>query len=270
MSCRLCAGLLLLALCLSPAQAIDNSATARLTRLADCIGEAGDRKGAPREAFMNECLAAQARAAGDTGAPQMLAPAVAAPTPSMGLPPQERILGCATASKNMHGEQRTQYLKDCLAGRTLTPNTATKLAQRKSACIAQAKRQPGDERLAFLDACLAASNGPASAAVNSSPMPAAPHNSEPRRRAACNVMAGDKHGQERKAFIEQCSVSKPTAATVVAPLASPEALSGQARLVRSKRCADEARAKVATSESVMAYMNACLLAGQAAGPTPRP
>ena len=226
-------GLLLLAPCLPPAQAFDNSATARLTRLADCIGEAGDRKGAPREAFMNACLAAKARAAGDPGTQQMLSPAVVAPAPigiagapSTGLPPQERILGCAAASKNMLGEQRTQYLKDCLAGRTPTLDAATKLAQRKSACVVQAKRQPGDERLAFLDACLAASSGPALAVANAAPMPAVPRDGEPRRRAACNVMAGDKHGDERKAFIERCTVSKPTTATVVAPVASPEALSG--------------------------------------------
>ena len=227
-------GLLLLALCLCPAQAVDNSATARLTRLADCIGEAGDRKGAPREAFMNACLAAKARAAGDPGTQQMLAPAVVAPAavaitgaPSAGLPPEERILGCAAASKNMVGEQRTHYLKDCLAGRILTPDAATKQAQHKSTCVVQAKRQPGDERLAFLDACLAASRGPVLAVANAAPMPAVPRDGKPRRRAACNVMAGDKHGDERKAFIERCAASSPVGATVVAPVASPEALSGQ-------------------------------------------
>ena len=227
-------GLLLLVLCLSPAQAVDNSATARLTRLADCIGEAGDRKGAPREAFMNACLAAKARAAGDPGTQQMLAPAVVAPAavaiagaPSVGLPPQERILGCAAASKNMLGEQRTHYLKDCLAGRILTPDAASKQAQHKSTCVVQAKRQPGDERLAFLDACLAASSGPALAVANAALVPTAPRDGEPRRRAACNVMAIDKQGEERRAFIEQCTVSKPTAATVGAPVASPAALSGQ-------------------------------------------
>jgi len=231
---RLCgAGLLLVALCLVTAHAVDNSPTARLTRLADCIGEAGDMKGARREAFMNACLAAKARAAGDPGTGQLLAPEVAKATPSTGLPSQERVLRCATASKNMEGAQRTAYLKDCLAGRSPAPDAASKLAQRKAACLAQAKQQPDKKRLAFLDTCLAANKGAASADPNTAPLPAAPQGSEPRRRAACNVMAGDKQGKARNAFIERCAALGPAANKMEEPAVRIKGQTGLAIFYRS-------------------------------------
>ena len=208
---RRSAGLSLLALYLLPAQAVDNSPTARLTRLADCIGEAGDMKGARRESFMNACLAAKARAAGDPGTQQLLAPEVAKPAASTGLPSQERVLSCAAASKNMEGAQRTAYLKDCLAGRTPAPDGASKRAQRQSVCLAQAKHQPAKKRLAFLDTCLAASGTAVPAATKNAPRSSTPQDSQPRRRAACNVMAGDKQGKARETFIERCAAETPAA-----------------------------------------------------------
>lgn len=215
---RLCgAGLLLVALRLATAHAVDNSPTARLTRLADCIGEAGDMKGARREAFMNACLAAKAREAGDPGTGQLLAPEVAKATPSTGLPSQERVLRCAAVSKNMEGVQRTAYLKDCLAGRSPAPSAASKLAQRKAACLAQAKQQPDKKRLAFLDTCLAANKGGTPADTNTAPLPAAPQGSGPRRRAACNVTAGNKQGKARNAFIERCAALGPAASKMEEP-----------------------------------------------------
>ena len=230
---RLCgAGILLIAICLGTAHAVDNSPTARLTRLADCIGEAGDMRGARREAFMNTCLAAKARAAGDPGTGQLLAPEVTKAAPSTGLPSQERVLRCATASKNMQGTQRTAYLKDCLAGRSSAPDAASKLAQRKATCLAQAQQQPDKKRLAFLDTCLAANKGVAPAGANAVPLPAAPQDSEPRRRAACNVMAGDKQGKAREAFIERCAALGPAASKVEEPAIRNE---GQAGLVISYR-----------------------------------
>ena len=218
------AGLLLLVLYQIPAQAVDNSPTARLTRLADCIGEAGDMKGARRESFMNACLAAKARAAGDPGTQQLLGPEVAKSAPSTGLPSQERVLTCAAASKSMNGAPRTAYLKDCLAGRLPAPDAATKLAQRKSACLARAGQQPDQTRLAFLDACLAASGGATPTVPASAPLPVAPQDNQPRRRAACNVMAGDKQGKERDEFIERCAQARPAVVKVEDTAASAAGL----------------------------------------------
>lgn len=256
--------LVLVALFLQPAHAIDNSPTARLTRLADCIGDAGDMKGARRESFMNVCLAAKARAAGDPDTQQLLSPAVVMPASSTGLPAQERVLTCAAASRNMVGAQRTSYLKDCLAGRAPAPDAATKLAERKSACLAQAQGQPDTTRLAFLDVCLAA------AATAATPVAAAPTDSEPRRRAACNVMAGARQGKARDGFIEHCAAAKPAAVKVAGPAARVDERSGAARLLLSKHCADEAHAKGVRGAGIAADINACLLAGQAGRPAARP
>ena len=168
---------LALLLCqVAPVLAADSSATERLMRVADCIRDAGDMKGAAREAFMTECQAAKDRAAGE-GVRQKSAP-VAAPVVAPaavqadGLPTQERILGCATASKGMQGKARSVYLKECLTAGVQTP------------------------------------------AIDAPPV---------ERRAA----------------------------------ATPQLETSQ-RLVRSQRCADEARAKIGSGESVMAYMNACM------------
>ena len=227
---RRSAGFLLLALYMIPAQAVDDSPTARLTRLADCIGEAGDMKGAGRESFMNACLTAKARAAGDPGTRQLLAPEAAKAAPGTGLPSQERVLTCAAASKNMDGAPRTAYLKDCLAGHSPAPEVASKLAQRQSACLAQTKQQPAKKRLAFLDACLAANGSAAPAQTKTASLPAAPQDSGTRRRAACNVMAGDKQGRTRDAFIEQCASVWPAAMKTEAPAARSNRQTGSARL----------------------------------------
>ena len=178
---RRAAVVLALLLCqLAPVCAADSSATERLMRVADCIRDAGDMKGAGREAFMTQCQAAKDRAAGagvrqhDVPAGGAAAATVAprAPPQADGLPPQERILGCAAASTDMQGNARSVFLKECLAGGVQSP---------------------------VIDA-------------------------PPARRHA--------------------------AATP--PLKPSE------RLARSKRCADEARSKVASGEGVMAYMNACM------------
>ncbi len=201
-------------------------------RVADCIRDAGDMKGARREAFMTECQAAKARAAGDSEPPQAaprsaasLAPVapVAPPVQADGLPPQERILSCATASKGMQGDARSAYLKQCLTGPVQSSGTGATPAAIDAATLAP----PGDE-------------------------------AEPRRRAACNVMARDKQGAARKAFIEQCSAARPARASAATSIpATTQATTGE-RLAHSKRCADEARAKIAAGEQMLAYMNACM------------
>ncbi len=225
-SYRYSAALLLLALCHDPAQAVDNSPTARLTRLADCIGEAGDMKGARRESFMIACLAAKARAAGDPGTQQLLAPEAPKAAANTGLPSQERVLTCAAASKHMDGAQRTAYLKDCLAGRTPVSAAPNKRAERQSACLAEAQRHPAKTRLAFVDTCLAASSSAAVAETKS--LPAAQERSDPRRRAACNVLAGDKQGKARDVFIEDCSAQGPVVSKVEASAVRSEVRAGPA------------------------------------------
>jgi len=255
---------------LAPLSAADSSATERLMRVADCIRDAGDLKGAPREAFMNKCLGSDAGVVAASpvrkktaaviapAAPAMSVPPVA-PTAVDGLPPQERILGCATASKDMQGEARAAYLKECLAGRVQSPAIDAEQARRRAACASEARTQASvDERPAFIAACMGSGASVAQGAAEAARLPATRDDSEPRRRAACNVMARDRQGAERKAFIEACIAARPTEASPVAVTRQVPPLSTEERLIRSKRCAEEARAKIAEGGEVMAYMNACM------------
>ena len=262
-----CLALLLLGL--TDGWAAEDSPTARLTRVADCIREADELKGARRETFMNECLASKARAAG-VAAPKTSLPAAAvvappaaplvmsAPAQSDGLPPQERILGCASGSKAMQGEARTRYLKQCLSGRLPEPPLVASSAHRQSACAAQAKGQSADEHQAFMTACLAQRGTRVSAGATSQPAAVVVDAAEPRRRAACNVSAGDKQGEARKGYIEQCIATVPSASTAATPVPNAGRVTTEERLLHSKRCADEARARIGSGAAVMAYMNTCM------------
>ncbi len=244
----------------------DKSATERLMRVADCIRDAGELKGAPRETCMNKCLGSEAAlmaaSPGKKTAPQAaVLPAIAVTpvSPSApaadGLPPQERILGCAAASKDMQGDARAAYLKDCLAGRIQSPAIDTEQAKRRGGCASQAAKQASEgERQAFIAACM--SNGGSAvttpARVNDE--------SEMRRRAACNVMARDQQGAARQAFIETCIATPATPPTRAPPASSVKSaqLSTRERLVRSKRCADAVRAQSIEGGQVAAYMNTCM------------
>ncbi len=259
--------LALLLLSLPRVRAADSSPTERLMQVAACIREAGDMKGVKREAFMSECQAAKLHAA-DASVAQKSTPSassgapvtVAAPAPVVamqadGLPPQERILGCATASKNMHGDQRVAYLKECLASRTQNPAIEPQEIKRRAACTSQAQSQPSAERQAFVQACM---SDAVPGVVTGQTVPVLRQDSEPRRRAACNVLAQDRQGAQRQAFIEQCTAVRPTADSSAPTAALPIQRSSKESLERSKRCADEARAKIGKDGQIMAYMNACL------------
>ncbi len=257
--------LMLLASLLPAARAADSSATERLMRVADCIRDAGDLKGASREAFMNKCLGSEA-ALMASSKPKKTAPAAApvlpaipvtpvAPPMTDGLPPQERILGCASASKEMQGETRAAYLKDCLAGRIQSPAIDAEQAKRRGGCASQAANQASEgERQAFIAACMSNGGSAATAPARVS------DELEMRRRAACNVMARDQQGAVRQAFIDSC-IATPAKPARGAPLASATQsaqLSTRERLVRSKRCADAARAEPIEGGQVAAYMNTCM------------
>ena len=175
---RRAALVLALLLCrLAPVPAADGSATERLMRVAACIRDAGDMKGAAREAFMTECQAAKDRAAGDSvrqkSAPVAAPVAPRAAVQDYGLPPQERILGCATASKGMQGKARSVYLKECLAGGVQSPAIDAQQAKRRTAATpqlepserlarsqrcadeARAKIGSGEGVMAYMNACMA-------------------------------------------------------------------------------------------------------------------
>ena len=229
-------------------RAADSSATTMLSHMADCIRRAGDMKGAKRDAFMSICTSAKpipaVTKADKTTAPTAAATAVPTAAPiaakpvvadsNAGLPAQERILGCATATQGMKGEERSKVLKDCLAGNNQSPDPNAPIAQHKSTCATQAKSQPAAEREAFLKACLADQT-------------AADKSNETRRLAACNVKALDQNGAQRKAFIKACLAG--TSAT--ASSAAPHAVSHENL---TKRCADE----TLTSGEGMAHMTNCV------------
>lgn len=259
--------LMLLACQLPAARAADSSATERLMRVADCIRDAGDLKGAPREAFMNKCLGSDA-ALMASSKPKKTAPAAAqvlpaipvtpvAPPVSEGLPPQERILGCASESRGMQGEARAAYLKDCLAGRIQNAAIDSEQAKRRAACAVQARSQASEEeRQAFIVAC---TNGAGGVSSHAPVAGSKPHDeTEARRRAACNVMARDQQGDARKVYIEQCIAAREVSASAVAAPVTMPARSAKERLVRSKACADEARAQALTGTEIMGFMNACM------------
>jgi hypothetical protein len=259
--------LLMLGAMSAPAVA-DKSATERLMRVADCIRDAGDLKGAPREAFMNKCLGSEAalmaptvtrKAAPVRASQEPPAPASAvAPTPvpvpaSDGLPPQERILGCASASKDMQGDKRAAYLKDCLAGRIQEPAIDVELARRRAACAAQAARQASaGEHEAFIAACLR--NG-GTGAAGAAPLR---DEQESRRRAACHVMARDQQGAARKRFIDACLAARPALAGQAPVVQQRADLATREQLVRSKRCAEQARAEAVENGQLRDYMNTCM------------
>ena len=220
-------------------QAADSSATTVLSHMADCIRQAGDMKGAKRDAFMNTCTNAKPAPAATKTDKATAVPAAAMVVPSAApmaakpvaadsnaaLPAQERILGCATATKGMKGEERRKVLKDCLAGKNNSDAPRATIAQHNSTCAVQAESQPAAEREAFLKACLA-------------DQPAAEKNDETRRLATCHVKAQDHSGAERKAFIKECLAG--------APAVSHENL--------TKRCTDET---LASGEGT-AHMTKCV------------
>lgn len=221
-------------------RAADSSATTMLSHMADCIHRAGDMKGAKRDAFMSICTSAKPipavtkadKTTAPTAVPIAAKPVVADSNAS--LPAQERILGCATATKGMKGEERSKVLKDCLAGNNQSPDPNAPIAQHESTCATQAKSQPAAEREAFLKACLA-------------DQAAADKRNETRRLAACNVKALDQNGAQRKAFIKACLAGT----SVTASSAAPHAVSHENL---TKRCADETLA----SGEGMAHMTNCV------------
>lgn len=157
----------------APVLAADSSATERLMRVADCIRDAGDMKGTAREAFMTECQASRDRAAGEVVRQKSAPAAPLAAVQADGLPPQERILGCATASKGMQGKARSVYLKECLTAGVQTPAIDAPPAERRAAATAQletsqrlarsqrcadevrAKIGSGESVMTYMNACMA-------------------------------------------------------------------------------------------------------------------
>jgi hypothetical protein len=220
---------------------------------------------------MSECQAKGATtslAVTPPAAPPLAAPAPAAPAaePADGLPPQERILACATTSRSLSGEARAAYLKHCLAAHSDDAALDAERARHRAACAAQAATQPEAERQAFIASCASGAIAVAPAAINQQLAPGLREDSEPRRRAACNVRAQDRQGAARAAFIEQCTAARPAAAAPSVANTTTQ-LSAKERLVRSQHCAEAARAKHTESGQVMAYMNACM-AGREPPDTP--
>lgn len=261
-----------------PLHAADPTATERLMAMAACIHDAGDMKGAPRETFMKDCMARKARttlAAPAASAAEPVLPGqpvapVAPPKPDA-LPPQERILACATASKAMQGEVRAAYLKQCLRQDQAAPALVAARQQHRADCAGQARLQPEEERRAFLTACMsdaAPSAVPAMpqgvvapGVINQATVPVLRDDGAARQRAACVVGARDLQGSARKVFIERCIAThaQPQQAAVApAPVNGQPRLDAQARLTRSKACADEARGQALVGEQIMAFMNACM------------
>ncbi|MBK8957641.1 MAG: hypothetical protein IPM80_04210 [Proteobacteria bacterium] len=269
-----------LALLSTATRAADPTATERLMGMADCIRDAGDMKGAPREAFMTDCMARKARATAAVAPPAAVAaepvlpgqavapvaPAPIAPLDPDALPPQERILACATASKGMQGEARQAYLRQCLKQDNAAPALVAERAQRRAGCASQARLQPPEERVAFIDECMngrgpgAVRGSVAPGVINQATVPKLRDTGAARQRAACVVAARDQQGAARQAFIERCVAAHPglpQAAVAPAP-ATSASNPAQDRMLRNQVCTDQVRAQAMTGAKAMAFMNTCM------------
>ncbi|PIW08573.1 MAG: phosphate starvation-inducible protein PsiF [Comamonadaceae bacterium CG17_big_fil_post_rev_8_21_14_2_50_60_13] len=110
--------------------------------------------------------------------------------------------------------------------------------------------------VAILGLGLTLSFGNAFAAGASAPEAAAPaaKTAQQGKMAACNKEAGDKKGDERKAFMKQCLGAKPVAA-VSEKGKSPKQLAQQEKM---KACNKEAGDKALKGDARKAFMKDCL------------
>lgn len=255
-------------------RAADATATERLMGMADCIRDAGDMKGAPREAFMKDCMARKARALAATPAANASsAPPAAekilpgmpvkpvAPPRGEALPAQERILACASASKDMQGQARAAYLRQCLGQDGAVPALVGERGQRRADCARQTAALPIEERQSFMLTCIQAQGAPAAPAAVAQARRPAEDDGAGRRRAACVVAARDMQGEVRKSFIERClAAPAPAAARVPATNSAAAQPNATARLLRARHCAEKVRGQGVTGVEVQNAMNACMAA----------
>ena len=80
------------------------------TKMKECATQAKGKTGAERRAFMKECLAGKATAAGETGKP------TPAPAAEKKLTAQQmKMRECNSQAKGMKGEERKNLMKECLS-----------------------------------------------------------------------------------------------------------------------------------------------------------
>jgi hypothetical protein len=62
---------------------------------------------------------------------------------------QSKMTTCNAEAKEMKGDERKAFMKDCLSGKKITPQQV-----KMKTCNAEAKAMKGDERKKFMSECL--------------------------------------------------------------------------------------------------------------------
>lgn len=218
---------------LTPAQELGSSP--EFTRLAECNRIAGKTTGAKREALIAGCM--------ERIEPESETAKAAAKVKS-------KTKASAPAAADAKAE--TKAAAGTLAAPAAAATGATAALPGQSVilgCANQVAKLTGDARTKALKACLADGQEGHPQAKG---VAAAAGDTEQRRRANCNVLAHDKQGEARKAFIADCMAQAERRAVTRATAEAAPAVGGD----RTARCAAEARAN--PGDSIVTTMNACL------------
>ncbi|MGE0859681.1 MAG: hypothetical protein AB7I01_08025 [Gammaproteobacteria bacterium] len=230
--CACCLGAALVAP-LASAQELGSSP--EFTRLAECNRIAGKATGAKREALIAGCM--------ERIEPAGAASAAAAKAKSKAQTGAAPVAG-AKVEKKAAADAVTAPAAAATGAAAALPGQSVILG-----CAKQVSKLTGEARTKALKACLADGQAAHPQAQGAA---AAAADSEQRRRANCNVLAQDKQGDARKAYIADCMAQAERRMETRATAESAPAVGGD----RTARCAAEARAN--PGDSIITTMNACL------------
>lgn len=209
------------------------------TRLAECNRIAGKATGAKREALIAGCM-------------ERIEPVGEASAATAKVKSKTKTHAAAVVGAKAETQAETKAAAGRLAAPAAAATGATAALPGQSVilgCANQVAKLTGDARTKALKACLAAGQETPPQAKGAA---AAATDTEQRRRANCNVLAHDKQGEARKAYIADCMAQAERRAVTRATAEAAPAVSGD----RTARCAAEARAN--PGNSIVTTMNACL------------
>jgi hypothetical protein len=78
----------------------------------------------------------------------------AAPASAADNAQQERMKTCNTKAKDMKGDERKGFMKDCLAGKDTAPAKKVSQQEKMKVCNTKASDKKGDERKKYMSECL--------------------------------------------------------------------------------------------------------------------
>ncbi|MBX9605819.1 MAG: hypothetical protein K2Y51_06320 [Gammaproteobacteria bacterium] len=217
------------------AQAQELGSSPEFTRLAECNRIAGKTTGTKREALIAGCM-------------ERIEPGNETSTAAAKVKSKTKASAAAAAG----AKAETKAAAGTLAAPAAAATGATAALPGQSVilgCANQVAKLTGDARAKALKACLADGQ---EARPQAKDVAAAAADTEQRRRANCNVLAHDKQGEARKAYIADCMAQAERRAVTRASAETAPAVGGD----RTARCAAEARAN--PGDSIVTTMNACL------------